>query len=587
MGWDEILTWNNLFPGVDKIITMAQIPFLGIAFVMLVAHVYGSIGNTAASRGLDLNEWIRPFLMAAVASVCIANIGKFTTIGIQAGDELAAKVSESVGGKSVQDTMTMIWERADLALPKEQALVGSRIGPDPTKMSKDAYKQAVLKKLGEDIPGISSAALSEAIKKAGDEWDSVNPNGEKSRLDKFAEAFGGSNYFGFGLLADLPELFRQCVLFLMKWLCLAFVYVALCFGVVVMKIVMLAQMVIVKFGAIMLPVFIAGLLTGYFRSQSINYIMSILGAMLWPVGWAMANIGTYALATACFTFMTTSRGLSSPPSTGGAVIDAGAAVSGYFGSIVVSLLFCLILVSWIIVTMLGFPFLIQKAVTSGANFAQSAIAGAGKMALNTAGAAMVMEGMGASAAAAMKGRGEPSGDKVGSPSDTNNVSDSKALAKLGGFGDSVGGSSRGGGGGGGGGGAGQRVASARRATRTTTDADGKTTTETEEEMTFAMDSEGDSKGQSPGSDSKKDGKGQSPGSGGSGGGRGFAGALAQAATNINPLTALGRTMQNLAASDGSPESMYRVPDTGIDETRRAIAESMQAMRNNHRNPPKA
>jgi hypothetical protein len=76
------------------------------------------------------------------------------------------------------------------------------------------------------------------------------------------------------------------------------------------------------------------------------------------------------------------------------------------------------------------------------------------------------------------------------------------------------------------------------------------------------------------------------GGGGGGGGGGFAGALAQAAKNMNPLTALGRTMQNLAASDGSPESMYRVPDTGIDETRRAIAESMQAMRNN-RNPPKA
>ena len=585
MGWDQILTWNNLFPGVDKIITMAQIPFLGIAFVMLVAHVYGSIGNTAASRGLDLNEWIRPFLMAAVASVCIANIGKFTTIGIEAGDDLAAKVSESVGGKSVQDTMAMIWERAHLALPKEQAWVGSRIGPDPTKMSKDAYKQAVIKKLGEDIPGISSAALSEAVKKSGEEWDAVNPNGEKGRLDRLVEAFSGSNYFGFGLLADLPELFRQCVLFLMKWICLLVVYVALCFGVVIMKIVMLAQMIIVKFGAIMLPVFIAGLLTGYFRSQSINYIMSILGAMLWPVGWAMANIGTYALATACFTFMTTSRGLSSPPSTGDVVSDVGLAMSANVGSMVVSFLFCLILVCWIITSMLGFPVLIQKAVTSGANFAQSAIVGAGKMALNTAGAAMVTAGMGMSTAAAMKGRGEPSGEPV-SPPGPNKESDSKALAKLGGFGDSVGGSSRGGGGGGGGGGAGNRVASARRATRTTTDADGKTTTETEEEMTFATESDGGSKGQSPGSDSKKDGKGQSPGSGGSGGGRGFAGALAQAAKNANPLTALGRTMQNLAASDGSPESMYRVPDTGIDETRRAIAESMQAMRNNH-NPPKA
>jgi hypothetical protein len=580
--WAKILTWENLFPGVDEMIKIAQIPFLGIAFVMLVAHVYGSIGKTAATRGLDLAEWIRPFLMASVAAVCIANISTFTSMGINAGNDIASKVSESTGGGGANDVAGKIWNMGDQFLPSassKQKMMDEVNVKDYS--NKSAFAEAKLKRYAEVYGAPDEATSLRITSKAHRRWDvdkSVKP------WDDWSEDLSDT-------VASFYQGISDVILFLVKAFVCGIVYVLLLVAACFIMICQIAQAAIVRLGGIMLPVFIAGVVTDYFRTQSINYIFSIIGVMLWPVGWAICLVGTVALAQAMQS--TAEKGLGLMYGgvgnnglknalwnnvVGDAVGGVAAVFWNYLPLLFWLIVMALLLVCWVLVTMLGFPVLIQRAVTSGANVAQSAIVGAGKMALNTAGAGMVMVGMGASAAAAMKGAGgSPSSGDPGSPPGPADGGDSKALAKLGGFGDSVGDSSRGGGGGGGAGKGASGVAS-RRATRTTTDANGKTVTETVEEVY-----------QSDTAPKGKDGD-ASPsigaGGGGGGGGGGFAGALAQAAKNMNPLTALGRTMQNLAASDGSPESMYRVPDTGIDETRRAIAESMQAMRNN-RNPPKA
>jgi hypothetical protein len=572
--WSEILTWEHLFPGVDRVIELVQIPFLGIAFVMLVAHVYGSIGKTAASRGLELAEWIRPFIVAAVASVCIANINTFTGIGIKAGEELAESVLKQTGGNGgfasgPQGSASMIWVMADQFVPSAVAQQKKMASLEPKDFKdREAFVKATVDRYAA-VHGAPDADTADGLtERAHNRWEAAYTSNPLRKLNVMMSGFIES---GMDYVVDF-------ITDLVKMIIMGVVYLLLLVASFFTMLMGLVKVILLKLSGIMLPVFIAGVVTDYFRSQSMNYIFSMIGIMFWPVGWAIGSIGTLALAQAVIAV--TQQGLGITTNSGGL---ASAGIMGFPLLHIVPTLFfivvlSLLLVCWVVVLMLGFPVLIQRAVTSGANFAQSAMAGAGKMALNTAGAAMVTVGMGASAAAAMKAAGgSPSSGDTSSPPGPTDGGDSKALAKLGGFGDSVGDSSRGGGGGGGAGKGASGVAS-RRATRTTTDANGKTVTETVEEVY-----------QSDTAPKGKDGD-ASPrigaGGGGGGGGGGFAGALAQAAKNLNPLTALGRTMQNLAASDGSPESMYRVPDTGIDETRRAIAESMQAMRNN-RNPPKA
>ena len=44
------------------------------------------------------------------------------------------------------------------------------------------------------------------------------------------------------------------------------------------------------------------------------------------------------------------------------------------------------------------------------------------------------------------------------------------------------------------------------------------------------------------------------------------------------LSALGKTFQNAANSDGSPETAHRVPDTGFNETMNAMRHGLEAAR---------
>lgn len=59
-----------------------------------------------------------------------------------------------------------------------------------------------------------------------------------------------------------------------------------------------ARYFLLKFGGLLLPIFIAGLMTRTFSSQSINYIFGLIGIICWPIGWAIGNLGTLGLFAA-------------------------------------------------------------------------------------------------------------------------------------------------------------------------------------------------------------------------------------------------------------------------------------------------
>lgn len=138
---------------------------------------------------------------------------------------------------------------------------------------------------------------------------------------------------------------------------------------------------LIQCGALVVPIFLAGLMTQNFRSQSITFIFGLIGILCWPIGWSLGHMGTIALYDAILEIV-----------NGSIITDSGAAhkvievlsetadpfayataTAGWLavasiGSLLWLLLMFLGVVIWVILVTFTAPFLIQRCVSSGAQF---------------------------------------------------------------------------------------------------------------------------------------------------------------------------------------------------------------------------
>ena len=521
MTWLELLEWQNLFPGVDALIAKAQIPFFLAAFVMLVGYVATTISKQ--NGRFDIGEYARPFVLAILAAVAIGSINEVVPKGMEIGKAMA----QEMGGTDFKGVVQEIWESSSAFLPTARGSVNESTAPDATTMSRDAYIANRQEAYMRANPGLSVSQLASLREALGNEWDAA------TRQPGVMERIGGwvsntMNSVRDGVYTVFGTLLRMIF-------CLI-IYVLLAVSALVMAVMLLMQQVIIRFGAIFLPVFIAGLLTGYFRTQAINYCTGMIGVMLWPLGWAFVNIGTISLTRAV---MATVRTILTPVSmgvsgAGGRVLDS--IVNGqtmpfqYMGTLFIAIVGALLILAWILVGMIGGAYALQKMVTSGASIAQSMVTGAANAAMSAAGAGLSTAGF--LAASKLAGAGALAGGAGGLDASASGSAESSVpppLPKQGG---------------------GDKEGPQNNAT-----ADGNQT---------------DSKG----------GGGGSGGGGGGGGGKSFGQRFADGLATAGPMTlsALGKTFQNAANSDGSPETAHRVPDTGFNETMNAMRHGLEAAR---------
>ena len=127
------------------------------------------------------------------------------------------------------------------------------------------------------------------------------------------------------------------------------------------------------------PLFLGMLALRSTSNIGFRFIMGTVGILAWPLGWAAASIGTSNLID-----VATEQGLVVVSNVYGLQTMLAAAVVG----------------GWIIITTLIAPFIIQSAISSGAQIGSALLGGA-----MTAGAAAVSAGAGAAAALATGGTG--------------------------------------------------------------------------------------------------------------------------------------------------------------------------------------
>ncbi|OAI50832.1 hypothetical protein AYO37_00110 [Opitutia bacterium SCGC AG-212-L18] len=146
---------------------------------------------------------------------------------------------------------------------------------------------------------------------------------------------------------------------------------------------------LIRCGALILPVFIAGLMTKNFRAQSITYIFSLIGVVCWPIGWSLGHIGTVALYDSILqiingALITDSRAASNiieDLSTVDNAFDHVTRVASWVGVVSIGSLISIFgmfvgIVLWVLLVTLSAPYLIQRCISSGAQFFSGLVGGA-------------------------------------------------------------------------------------------------------------------------------------------------------------------------------------------------------------------
>ncbi len=121
-------------------------------------------------------------------------------------------------------------------------------------------------------------------------------------------------------------------------------------------------------GLAILPVFIAGLGVECMKHQSVRYILGLVSVGLWPVGWAIANIGTVRLINVANHFISDLLKPILEKAQVNAAIPTIAVTMPYMGWGVMALLVALTLglCIWMLAGLVLGPVLISRVLTQGA-----------------------------------------------------------------------------------------------------------------------------------------------------------------------------------------------------------------------------
>lgn len=149
----------------------------------------------------------------------------------------------------------------------------------------------------------------------------------------------------------------------------------------VMWIYFALQQVILIGSVAVSPLFIASILIGATKEVGVRFLLSTLAVILWPLGWALADIGTSSL------LKLVASGQTYDPAGGNVVLEAS---ESFFLIVLVSI--------WMLVSTIGAPIAISRALQTGSQVGASLLGSLGT-ALSQGGSYAI----GAGATASMSG----------------------------------------------------------------------------------------------------------------------------------------------------------------------------------------
>lgn len=374
--FDPDLISNNITPILEPIFWI----FTAFSFLLFLCY-----GFSAFSKDSPVKDKLDSVIKICIGVSIIASVAVMKPMLVDAGESLA-----SATGLAGMDAVTgKFWDYAD-----EWSIPGSPVTNALNDVNVD----------GNGDPSLAAADGEEAD--AG-VWASVK---------KSVGELGESLRNGYNSMVSIAKTGVQFIVVRFLWLVAV---VALFFGGILMKLALIVQRLLIDVGFSMLPLMIGGLYVPALQAAAKNYILGLISLCLWPLAWALANIGTIAIISAISSWVSGITAAILPAvGVGNAlqVPSVGVAL-GHMGwaTILILMAASLGLIVWVLVSTFLAPWGFHRMLTSGSSFmgqmVQSAMQGTAVAAGSTAAVAgtVATAGGGAPLAAAIKGMGAKMG----------------------------------------------------------------------------------------------------------------------------------------------------------------------------------
>lgn len=364
MGLLNKFSHHNLFSGLSEVAAGWRISFIAVGFIILVGAT-----SSALSKATQPDDVIRVWLSASLVLGVMVSVPFFVNLVVgmvEHVDEQGTKAYNNVAGTSytVSDRSSHPMELASRLQNIVDTVMVSEIEEPSDEEARELAAAANTTADPED-PGF--------IAWVGDNIGSLSE--------------------GFSSMRNPLLLLRKTLVWGIMNILLGLTMAICCIILVLFESL---RYFLLHMGSIVLPVFLAGLMTQSFRQQSINYVFGMIGVACWPIGWMLLNVGAEALLNAFVDFMNTSITVVLPDPPADAPVGQQLLVSGEKLQVAISSMpmtyvvqaavFGLGLSLYLIIGTAISAVLIQRLVTSGANFF-SPLAASG---MQAAGSAMML-----------------------------------------------------------------------------------------------------------------------------------------------------------------------------------------------------
>ena len=382
------LEGSNVFSTLPDLATKGRQIFTAFAFVMVLAGVVNTVYRAESYKAM-----LQPVLAAALVAGCIHAIPYLMNLGLTIADDAA--VATGTGSATV--VANKVTAMADLFIDPEKSQAQAPAGTTATANAVNKDDTTFLGGIG--------AYFS----------------------NRWANVKSAAKLMNGGVMDSAAALIHTLFIMVIHGICFALLYIA---GAAT-HLVMTFRYFVVIASSILMPVAIAGLLIQSWRGNAMSFIMSIIGVMSWPIGYAVGHLGTLAIFTWCIHSVEMVYGLANnslvpyidPTSShsfvdGAATLATGAAKQVFLGPVTV-LMGISVLTAWILAVDFGAAFGMSKFVMGGANFFGALTAGATKTAAGeggrtlSAGSLMLGSALGGSGKKSKKSGSEEGGEEDG------------------------------------------------------------------------------------------------------------------------------------------------------------------------------
>jgi hypothetical protein len=361
-----------LFSTVPQLAAQVRPYFELLAFVILAA--------------VGVRRWLAQAENPAIGIAPVVIAGLFIGIIPLSLNTADQAVDDLVGKSGMADPLTIakkLYALADGFTPINKGEETNIKNLQQTQGNPDAYAQEKVKQYS--FWGVDLTGAVNFFKKITDQ----TATGLKVAYDTVKEPLGA-----------IGDWFKGCLFKLIAIACAAGAWFLLQVCSLIVYVFLSVRFLLIHLESIVLPVFIAMIITDSLRSQGYNFVLGLTGIIFWPLGWGLGHVGTVAIASWFSNMLGAILGYQANGYTltdgkifdwvlNGPVVNLPA-ITPQSQACILLVVFAgaLIVVIWVLLVTLCSPFIISRALRSGSGMFSDLAGGSAKSALALSGAAL-------------------------------------------------------------------------------------------------------------------------------------------------------------------------------------------------------